>query len=62
MSRNKRLPTLLGGLGAIVVLGAGASFAVGGQPDRTGRPGTRCTAARPRTSSSSSETAWATPR
>jgi alkaline phosphatase len=35
MSRNKRLPTLLGGLGAIVVLGAGASFAVGGQPDRT---------------------------
>jgi alkaline phosphatase len=36
MSRNKRLPTLLGGLGAIVVLGAGASFAVGGQPDRTG--------------------------
>ena len=36
MSHNKRLPTLLGGLGAIVVLGAGASFAVGGQPDRTG--------------------------
>lgn len=35
MSRNKRLPTVLGGLGAIVVLGAGASFAVGGQPDRT---------------------------
>ena len=27
---------LLGGIGAIVVLGAGASFAVGGQPDRTG--------------------------
>ena len=35
MSRNKRLPSLLGGLGAIVVLGAGASFAVGGQPDKT---------------------------
>jgi hypothetical protein len=35
MSRNKRLPTLLGGLGAIAVLGAGASFAAGGQPDRT---------------------------
>jgi alkaline phosphatase len=35
MSRSKRLPSLLGGIGAIVVLGAGASFAVGGQPDRT---------------------------
>jgi hypothetical protein len=35
MSRNHRLPTLLGGLGAIVVLGAGATFAAGGQPDKT---------------------------
>lgn len=35
MSRSKRLPTVLGGIGAIVVLGAGASFAVGGQPDKT---------------------------
>jgi alkaline phosphatase len=35
MSRSKRLPTIMGGIGAIVVLGVGASFAVGGQPDKT---------------------------
>jgi alkaline phosphatase len=35
MSRSKRLPAVIGGLGAIVVLGAGASFAVGGQADKT---------------------------
>jgi alkaline phosphatase len=32
---SKRLTVILGGLGAIVVLGAGAQFAVGGQPDKT---------------------------
>jgi hypothetical protein len=62
MSRNKRLPTVLGGLGAIVVLGAGASFAVGGQPDKTRQAQSALTAARPRTSSSSSGTEWAIPR
>jgi alkaline phosphatase len=35
MFNSKQLTVLLGGLGAIVVLGAGASFAVGGQPDKT---------------------------
>jgi alkaline phosphatase len=35
MSISKRLPVTLGGIGAIVVLAAGASFAVGGQPDKT---------------------------
>jgi alkaline phosphatase len=35
LSISKRLPVVMGGLGAIVVLAAGASFAVGGQPDKT---------------------------
>ena len=35
MFNSKQLTVLLGGLGAIVVLAAGAQFAVGGQPDKT---------------------------
>jgi alkaline phosphatase len=35
MFNSKQLTVLLGGLGAIVVLAAGAQFAAGGQPDRT---------------------------
>jgi hypothetical protein len=62
MSRNKRLPTLLGGLGAIAVLGAGASFAAGGQPDRTLEARSALHGGKAKNVSSSSETAWATPR
>ena len=35
MFNSKQLTVLLGGLGAIAVLAAGAQFAVGGQPDKT---------------------------
>jgi hypothetical protein len=35
LSISKRLPVVMGGFGAIVVLAVGASFAVGGQPDKT---------------------------
>jgi alkaline phosphatase len=35
MFKSKQLTVLLGGLGAIAVLAAGAQFAVGGQPDKT---------------------------
>ena len=35
MSVSKRLPVALGGLGAVVVLGLGASFAAGGEQSKT---------------------------
>ena len=35
MSVSKRLPVALGGLGACVLLGLGASFAVGGEQSKT---------------------------
>ena len=35
MSLSKRLPVALGGLGAVVMLGLGASFAVGGEQSKT---------------------------
>ena len=44
MSIGKRLPLALGGLGATVLLGIGASFAIGGEQssDRSGpRPAPR---------------------
>jgi alkaline phosphatase len=35
MAKARRLPVALGGLGAVVLLGIAASFAIGGQQTRT---------------------------
>ena len=48
MSLSKRLPVALGGLGAVVVLGLGASFAVGGEQTRRTRSAPPCTAGKPK--------------
>ena len=63
MLEGKRMAVALGGLGAIVLLGLGASFAVGGEQSQTDQVRAALHGGQGRrTSSSSSATAWASPR
>jgi hypothetical protein len=59
MSKARRLPVAIGGLGAVVLLGIAASFAIGGEQSKTDKARAALHGGKGVTSSSSWATVWA---